>query len=193
MKTWVKWLLVGLLSVGFGAVVLSNTVIASISVTLMTGILFAAAGALQVIGGITDSGLGNKVWNVLLGVLMLFLGISFIAHPLQGTISLALLVTMLIGISGILRMFLAWQMRKTQYFWAMLISGTFSILLAGLILADFETISVQLLGLLLGLELIFNGVGVIVLAFFLRKHPALAERLAARGQGTSQTPSDELP
>lgn len=180
MKTWTKWLLVGVLSIAFGAVVLSNTVVASMSITLLTGILFAAAGGLQIIGGITDGGMGNKVWNVILGVMMAFLGISFITNPLEGAISLALLVTILVAAGGVLRMFLAWQMRQTQYFWAMLISGSFSLLLAGLIFADFERISVELLGILLGVELVFNGVGLVVLGLFLRKHPEIADKFKRR-------------
>lgn len=180
MKTWTKWLLVGLVSIVFGVVVLSNTAVASISVTLITGILFAGAGALQIVGGITDSGLGNKVWNVILGVMMLFLGISFISNPLEGTISLALLVTILIATGGILRMFLAWQMRQTQFFWAMLVSGSFSILLAALIFADFERMSINLLGVLLGIELMFNGMGLVVLALFMRRHPEIVEKLTGR-------------
>lgn len=180
MKTWAKWLLVGVLSIAFGAVVLSNTVVASMSITLLTGILFAVAGGLQIIGGITDAGVGNKIWNVILGVMMLFLGISFITNPLEGTISLALLVTVLLATGGVLRMFLAWQMRQTQYFWAMLVSGSFSILLAALIFADFQRISVELLGILLGVELIFNGVGLMVLALFLRRHPEIVDKFKRR-------------
>ena len=53
----------------------------------------------------------------------------------------------------------------------MLISGALSILLAGYILANFARASVNLLGILLGIELLFNGAGLIVLAFFLRTHP----------------------
>lgn len=177
MKTWTKWLLVGVLSIVFGAIVLNNKEVASISVTLFTGILFAGAGGLQIVGGITDAGLGNKIWNVVLGVMMLFLGISFISNPLEGTISLALLVTILIASGGVMRMFLAWQMRQTPYFWAMLVSGSFSILLAALIFSDFERVSVALLGLLLGVELIFNGISLVVLALFMRSHPELVEKL----------------
>lgn len=135
---------------------------------------------MQIIGGVTDAGIGNKIWNVILGVMMLFLGISFIAHPLEGTISLALLVTILIGAGGVLRMFLAWQMRQTQFFWGMLVSGCFSILLAALILSDFERMSVNVLGVILGIELIFNGLGLVVLALFIRRHADALDRLTGR-------------
>ena len=176
MKTWKKWLLVGLVSILFGILALGNTVIASISVTLLTAVLLAVAGVFQLIAGITDPGLGNKVWNVLLGVMMLVLGISFWTNPLQGAVSLALVVTVLIAAGGALRMFLAWQMRQTRFFWAMLVSGSFSILLAALILADFETLAVQVLGIFLGIEMLLNGISLVVLALFIRRHPELLDR-----------------
>ncbi|MBE3639174.1 HdeD family acid-resistance protein [Mangrovicoccus algicola] len=180
MKTWLKWLLVGAASVAFGILALSNTVLASVSVTILTAILLVVAGVFQIIAGFTDQGIGNKVWNVLLGLLMLVLGISFWTNPLEGAVSLALLVTILIAAGGILRMVLAWQMRQTRYFWAMLVSGAVSILLAALIFADFQTLSVQILGIFLGIELCFNGFSLIVLAFFLRRHPEFLDRLKRR-------------
>jgi len=176
MKTWSKWVLVGVVSILFGLVVLSAPVVASVSMTLLTGILFAAAGAFQLLGGISEPGAGNKVLNVLLGVLTLVLGLSFVTNPLQGTVSLALLVTVLLAAGGVMRMFLAWQMRTTQFFWGMLISGACSILLAGLIFADFSTLSTKILGIFLGVELLLNGVGLIVLGIFLRRHPEIGRR-----------------
>jgi len=53
-------------------------------------------------------------------------------------------------------------------FWPMLLSGALSVLLAGYILANFFDIAPQLLGILLGVELLFNGAGLVALALFLR-------------------------
>jgi uncharacterized membrane protein HdeD (DUF308 family) len=83
-------------------------------------------------------------------------------------ISLALLVTILLAANGMVRLVLAFRMRATRFFWPMLISGALSVLLAMYILANFATASVTLLGILLGVELLFNGAGLIALAFFLR-------------------------
>lgn len=179
MKMWLKWVLAGIVSMAFGILVLSNTTIASITVSFMAGLLFAVTGGLSIVGGVTDQGLFNKICNVLLGMVMLALGISFIAHPLEGSITLALAIAILIGASGVLRMVMAWQMRQTPLFWAMLISAAVSILLAGLIFADFETISQSLLGLILGIELLVHGFGAFVLGLFLRKAGTLVKRRKA--------------
>lgn len=175
MKQWMKWVLLGLLSLICGVIVLGNTVLASIAVTTLTGILFLVAGGMQIAGGLSEESTGSKVFSVGMGALAAFLGISFLFNPLQGAISLALLITILLAVSGGARIVFAWTMKQTQFFWPMLISGALSILLAGYILANFAAASVQLLGVLLGVELLFNGLGFVVLGFFLRSHPELAK------------------
>lgn len=169
MKDWLKWLLLGVLSAVFGVFVLGNAVMASIAVTTLTGILFLLSGGFQVYAGITsDEGTGTKLFHVLLGALMVLLGASFTLNPLEGTISLALLVLILLAASGVVRLLLAWKMRHTRFFWMMLISGALSVLLAGYIWVNFAVVAVPLLGILLGIELMFNGGALIGLGLFMR-------------------------
>ncbi|MFC3118436.1 DUF308 domain-containing protein [Jhaorihella thermophila] len=78
MSEWLKWFLLGLLSVVFGVIVLGAPVVASVSVTLLTGVLLLASGVLQVIGGFTTTGAGNRLLAWLMGLLMILLGWSFL-------------------------------------------------------------------------------------------------------------------
>jgi uncharacterized membrane protein HdeD (DUF308 family) len=64
--------------------------------------------------------------------------------------------------------FWAYLVRETRLFWPLILSGALSVLLAGFVIANFFEIAPQLLGVLLGIELLFNGAGLIALAFFLR-------------------------
>lgn len=168
MKMWVKWLIAGVLSVAFGLFVLANPIEASIAVTTLAGILFALTGGIQMFAGFGQDGTFAKLLGIGLGVLMLLLGFSLMFRPLEGVVSLALLVTILFAASGIARLVASFQMRETQFFWPMLISGAFSVLLAGYITSEFYIIAPKLLGLLLGIELVFNGFGLIILALFLK-------------------------
>jgi uncharacterized membrane protein HdeD (DUF308 family) len=168
MKDWLKWLLLGLLSVAFGIYVLGNTVVASIAVTAFVGVLFLISGAAQVVAGFSAESTWTKIMTIALGVLMGLLGTSFLVNPLEGVVSLSLLVVILLAASGVVRLIFAFRMKDTAYFWPMLISGALSVLLAGYILANFAAVSTQLLGILLGIELIFNGAGLVVLGFFVR-------------------------
>ncbi len=168
MKVWVKWLILGILSILFGLFVLANPIAASVSVTVMAGILFAASGVFQIIAGFGEEGMWAKLVGIVIGLFMVLIGVSLMFRPLEGVMSLALLVTILFAATGIARLVTSFSMRDTPFFWPMLISGALTILLAGYIAANFFVVAPSLLGILLGIELLFNGVGLIVLAFFLR-------------------------
>jgi len=170
MKMWVKWLILGILSILFGLFVLANPVAASIAVTTLAGILFAVAGGFQIFAGFGEGSTSNKVMSFGLGLLLLLLGISLIFRPLEGVVSLTMIVTILFAANGVTRLITAFRMRETPFFWAMLLSGALSVLLAGYIIANFFEVAPSLLGILLGIELMFNGLGLVILAFFLRTH-----------------------
>ncbi|WP_170452057.1 HdeD family acid-resistance protein [Ruegeria arenilitoris] len=174
MSEWVKWLLMGLLSIVFGIFVLSAPVVASVAVTVVTGVLLLVSGVLQVVGGFTVEGTGNKILAFIMGAVMLFLGWSFLDHPLAGTLTLATVVLILFMAGGIARIILSFQMRGTSFFWPTLISGILSIILAGIIwsYASSEPAALlSLLGILLGIEMLFNGFGLVFMAFFVKNAP----------------------
>ncbi|MGS4945125.1 HdeD family acid-resistance protein [Meridianimarinicoccus sp. RP-17] len=167
MALWTKWLILGIASVVFGIFALGNAVAASIAVTLVTGLLLMVAGGVQIWLAMGEDG-ARKVWSLVLGAVTLLLGLSFMVNPLGGTVSLAILVTVLLVAGGVVRLVLAWAMRDTRFFWPMLLSGALTVLLAAYILANFAAVSLALMGILLGVELLFNGAGLIVLALFVK-------------------------
>lgn len=171
MAIWTKWLILGVVSVVFGFFALGNAVATSVAVTLVTGLLLVAAGAAQIWFALAERG-GHRLWSLLIGAMTGLLGLSFLLNPILGTVSLALLVTVLLATSGVVRLVLAWSMKDTAYFLPMLVSGALSVLLAAYVLANFGAASLSLLGILLGVELLFNGAGLIVLALFVKSRAA---------------------
>jgi len=168
MKLWVRWLALGVLSIAFGVFVLANPIAAGATLTMVIGAMFVVMGVAQIYAGRQADDRSSRYMGIGLGILMLLLGISFMFNPLQGLISLALIVTILIALNGLTRIMTGYHMKETPMFWPMLLSGAVSILLAGYVVANFATVGPQLLGILLGVELLFNGAGLIALAVFLR-------------------------
>ena len=174
MSDWVKWLLLGLLSIAFGIFVLGAPVVASIAVTLVTGVLLLISGVLQVVGGFTVEGTGNKILSLIMGAVMLFLGWNFMSQPLEGTVTLAIVMLILFMAGGIARVILSFQMRGTQFFWPTMISGILSIILAGIIwtyVGSEPQVLLSILGIFLGIEMLFNGFGLVFMAFFVKNAP----------------------
>ncbi|MEY8840614.1 HdeD family acid-resistance protein [Cribrihabitans sp. XS_ASV171] len=170
MSDWLKLLLLGILSVVFGIVILGAPVVASIAITTLAGVLLLISGGVQIVGGFTVEGAWGKIFSILLGIVMALLGWSFLAHPLEGVLTLATVVMILFAAGGIARIILAFQMRGTQLFWPTLISGLLSLGLAAYIMANAGAgLALSLLGILMGIEMLFNGFGLIFAAFFVRR------------------------
>jgi uncharacterized membrane protein HdeD (DUF308 family) len=170
MKDWVKWLLLGILSVLFGFYVLGNAVVASIAVTAVIGVLLLISGGFQVFAGFTAEGTGAKILGALMGLLMLYLGISFISNPLEGTVSLTMLALIMFAAGGLLRLFFAFQVRGSGYFWWLVISGVISLVLAFYLMGNLAGASMVLLGTLMGVEMLMNGIGLIAFGLTLRSN-----------------------
>jgi uncharacterized membrane protein HdeD (DUF308 family) len=168
MNESLKWTLLGILTIVFGIVVLGNTIVASLAITTLTGALMLAGGIFQFIGGLSVEGMGNKVFAWVTGALMAFLGWSFLAHPLAGMVTLSTLILILLAAGGIARIIFSFRMRGTGLFLPMLISGILSLGLAVFIWGN-PAATVQLLGMLLGIEMLFNGFGMVFAGMFVRK------------------------
>jgi uncharacterized membrane protein HdeD (DUF308 family) len=177
MSDWFKWMLLGVLSIIFGVLALNHAVVFSLAITTVVGALFLISGIIQAVAGFWDEGMGSKALSILLGLVMALLGYSFLANPLSGTISLALLVTIFIAAGGVLRLMFAFQMKGSPVFWGMILSGILSLGLAIFILFN-PAATVALLGILLGVELIFNGIGLVALGLWKRTHPMHKETAA---------------
>lgn len=164
MKDWLKWTLLGVLSVGFGLYVLANAYLASVIVTTIIGVLLLVSGGFQIVAGFMSEGAGAKIFGVLLGLLVGYVGVSFVSNPLEGVLSLTMLLLILFAASGIIRLVFAMRMRETPFFWPMLITGAMSLFLAMYLFSMFDDPKIgELIGLLMGIELLFNGFGLIVL------------------------------
>lgn len=171
MKDSTKWILLGALTLIFGVIVLANAAVASVAIATLTGIMLLIGGAFQVVGGFSAESTGNKVFAWVMGALMAFLGWSFMANPLEGVLSLSFLILILLFVGGLVRIFFAFRMSGTPFFWPMLVSGALSLLLAAIVWGN-PAATFQLLGILLGVEMLSNGMSMVFLGLFARSSEA---------------------
>ena len=172
MSESTKWILMGILTIVLGAIVLGNTAVASVAVAVMAGAMLLIAGGLQVVGGFSIETFWGKVFAWVMGVLMLLLGWSLLAHPLQGVISLSLAILILLVAGGIVRIIVSFRMSGTSFFWPMLLSGVLSLVLAGIIWSNAKAEPAtlfNLLGLLMGIEMLLDGFGLVFLGLFTKR------------------------
>jgi uncharacterized membrane protein HdeD (DUF308 family) len=154
---WLR-LLLGLVLILAGMFVLGDVVFASIVSAMFIGVAAIVAGAFEIIHAFWTKGWGGFLWQILLGVLYICAGFVLLSQPVAG----ALILTWVIGIvmlaSGMVRLVVGID-RWSSMGWLLLLSGVFGIVAGLIILRGWPQSGLWFLGLLLGIDLIFHGVG----------------------------------
>lgn len=168
-SSWVWLALLAVISLVGGVLALFNPFAATLAATLMAGWAFAILGIIQLVQAFQVRGWGGFVWSLLFGVLTLVVGISLIFNPLAGMVSLTLLIAVLFLIMGAIKLMYGFSLRPVSGWGWVLASGILSLALGIMILADFPYSATAVLGILLGIELLSNGVLFLLVALGLRR------------------------
>ncbi|MBN8292625.1 DUF308 domain-containing protein [Rhodobacter sp. NTK016B] len=169
MKPGTLLILLGIVMMVGGGLALANPFAASIAVTTLVGAFFLLAGALQLWVAAFDANHPHRVWTGIVGLLGLLAGVVLIADPLAGVVSLTLLVGIVFLITGAVRLSMAWRLRETPLFWVLLLSGAASVLIGFLVVGNIAAAATAFLGLLLGIQLLADGVGLVALGLTSRR------------------------
>lgn len=164
MKSQKLILLAGIISLFGGLLALYNPAQTSLTLEQLLGWTFIVSGVFNLIGGIRHIK-EQGVWTILLAVFTLILGYFFIRLPMASVISLASFIIILLMGSGITQIAMAFKDRGSVSFLPMLLSGVISLLLSLFFLLDFSVSAQVLLGVIFAVELISNGLSLIVFAW----------------------------
>ena len=125
----------------------------------LIGILLMFGCAFQLVKVFTITGWRSHLWYIIVAVAYGVAGYVFIAHPFKAAIAFTLFLGWAILIGGIFRTFLAFKLRHHKGAGWILFSAAMSLILGGLIISQWPTTGLYILGLFLGIELIFAGAG----------------------------------
>lgn len=156
------WLVVGIISILGGIFALFNPLSATFVAEQLAGWLFLFIGVLQLFMLFRAPTNTGKVFAAVGGVIGLLLGFELLQEPLQGILTLTMVVAILFMVTGIVRTVVAFGLRGTAAFVPVLISGLISIALALMIFSGYPQSATYILGVLLAVELISNGFSLIM-------------------------------
>lgn len=164
------WLAVlGAISLAGGILALANPFAATMTAALLAAWTFILYGVLQIVQAFRVRGRWPVfLGSLLLGVLALAIGISLIARPMAGIISLTILVAIIFIVLGVVKLMYAYALRPISGWVWVFVSGLLSLVLGGMILADMPWSAASILGILLAVELLSNGAFLLAVAFGLR-------------------------
>jgi uncharacterized membrane protein HdeD (DUF308 family) len=167
-----KWgwiLALGIVYVIAGFVALGSVIMATVASVLIVGVMMIVAGVAEIINAFQCKGWGRFLVWVLLGALYIIAGFVTFENPLFAAAILTLLLGASLVASGIVRIFLAFSMKREQPWIWLLLSSLITLLLGLLILARWPVSSVYVLGIFLGIDLVMAGAGWIGLSLALHR------------------------
>jgi uncharacterized membrane protein HdeD (DUF308 family) len=147
-----------------GAAAIAFPVLSTFAVEFWTAIAFAIAGVAQTIHAFAARSWGGFFGGLLVGLLYLATGLVLWRNPIAGVVTLTVFLAAVLVVDGIVRSILAFQIRpRPGWFWPLL-GGIVSIVLGVMIWQQLPSSALSILGLLLGINLIFSGITFLMLA-----------------------------
>ena len=165
------WILVmGILMILGGLAAIATPLFATVGVVTFLGILILAAGVAQIVSAFQCKAWKGVLLNTLVGILYVVTGFLILENPLQGAAGITLVLALFFLTSGIFRIVLSLQERFPGWGWTLL-SGAVTVLLGLVVWRQFPESALWVVGLLLGIELVFNGWMWVMLAFAFKQFP----------------------
>ncbi|MBD3389982.1 HdeD family acid-resistance protein [Candidatus Micrarchaeota archaeon] len=164
---WSWFFALGVLLLLFGFAVIIFPAAGTFTVEILFGIILLVAGITQVVLAFQARKWGGFLFTLLAGLLYLVVGVLLLVFPLQGTITLTLLLGAALLLGGIFKVALAFKTKPDMYGW-LTFDGVISLLLGALVLAGWPSDAVWVMGLLFGIDLLFSGLSQMMIAFALK-------------------------
>jgi uncharacterized membrane protein HdeD (DUF308 family) len=167
-------LALGILLVIAGVVALLFPVMAAVTASLYIGWFALIAGAIAIVVAIRTRSEPDFGWRLAMGVVYVVLGLLLVANPIAGAVSLALFVSAMMAMLGVVEIALALRIKPRRGWGWVLANGILSLVLAILIAIGWPLGSLVLIGYLVGFQIITCGVARIAVALASKAAPAAA-------------------
>src|SRR5215471_12772355 len=160
----------GVVYVIAGIIALGSVVFATVVTVFIVGVMMLIAGVAEVINAFQIKSWGKFLLWLLLGALYIVAGFVTFENPLLAAAVLTLLLGFSLLASGVMRIVLAFSMKDEMPWIWVAVSGVITLLLGLVILAHWPVSGLYILGIFLGIDLIFAGLGWIGIGLGLKRH-----------------------
>lgn len=167
---WKAFLFEGILLAILGLAAIIVPPLASLAVTIFLGWMFLISG----IGGLIITFWARQMpgfwWSLISAALAVLAGIVLLMRPVQGTLTLTIVVGAYFLAEGVATIMYALEHRRelSQRWGWILTAGLMDIIVAGVIIAGLPGSALWAIGLLVGLNLMFGGATLIGMALAAR-------------------------
>lgn len=131
---------------------------AGVAANLLVGWLLVFGGLAHLVFGWHTQGRGGIWWNILLGILYLWVGIYLLVHPLRGLVTLTLALAIYLVAEGILEAILYFHLRPLPGSGWFLFDAVVTFILGLLVYRTWPSSAEWVLGTLIGISILMTGI-----------------------------------
>jgi uncharacterized membrane protein HdeD (DUF308 family) len=164
---WWCFLLLGIALVVLGSICIIEPLVPSLASVVFLGFLLMAAGITQIISAFWAGKWSGMLVHILIGVLYAVVGYMIVDAPVVNMVLITKFIAIFLIISGAFRIISAMVVRFQDWGWALL-NGGVTLLLGIIINRQLPEAALWVIGLFIGIEMLFNGWAWVMLALGLR-------------------------
>jgi uncharacterized membrane protein HdeD (DUF308 family) len=167
---WKAFLFEGILLAILGLAAMIVPPLASLAVTIFLGWMFLVSGVGGLIATYWARNMPGFWWSLISAALAVLAGLILLARPVQGVLTLTIVVGAYFLAEGVATIMYALEHRRElsgRWSW-LLIAGLMDLLIAFIVIAGLPGSAEWVLGLLVGINLLFGGATLIGMALAAR-------------------------
>ncbi len=169
-SNWIWLLILGIALIVLGTFAIAAPWVFTTAAVTALGILLMASGAAQMVAAFWSRNWSGFFFCLLTGIFYLVVGFIFIRKPASTAAALTLMIAAFLMVGGIFKIVTAIVYRFGQWGWV-IVSGVITLVLGDLVLSDWPESSLWVIGIFLGVDLIFNGWAWVMMSLALKKLP----------------------
>lgn len=172
LRLWLR--ISGVAAVVLGALAFLFPIAATLAVELVFGGVLVASGLMLVARALIARQMDSLAWPLLFGALSVVAGAVLLLYPLEGVLALTMVIAVFFVLGGLAKLAGAWSLRPARrdalglqglHGWGWIaLSGVGSILIGVILLLGRPITAMWILGILIGVDLVFFGMAEIMVA-----------------------------
>ena len=140
-----------------GILAIASPLAAGIAVNLLVAWLLVLSGCAHLVFAWYTRSTGGFLWELLLGVVYIFIGVYLLIHPLAGLASLTIALAIYLLLEATLEFVLGFTLRPLPGSGWLLFDGIITLILAVMIWRTWPSNTAWVIGTLVGISMLFSG------------------------------------
>jgi len=169
VKKSVGWSIgLSVLMIVAGILAIASPLSAGIAVNILVAWLLIFSGCAHLVFAWQTQSAGGFIWELLLGILYIFIGAYLLMHPLAGLESLTIALAIYLFLEAVLEFVMGFTLRPLPGSGWFVFDGIITLILAVMIWRTWPSSTAWVIGTLVGISMLFSGTSRLMLSLAAR-------------------------